>query len=98
MLTVSAVVVALAQLVRWAGLPERWAPVAVGTLAALGVGLWAVAAGPAPTSAAFDYFADWVSVATSAAGVFGFTRCCCGAGRAHAPDTPRHRGPRASQA
>ena len=73
-LTVSAVVVALAQLVRWAGLPERWAPITVAVLAALGVGLWAAAAGPPAPGAAFDYFAAWVTVTTSAAGVFGFTR------------------------
>ena len=80
-LTVSAIVIALAQLVRWAGLPDRWAPLAVAVLAAVGVGLWAVAAGPAPPGAVFDYFAAWVSVATSAAGVFGFTRASFGSCR-----------------
>ena len=81
-LTVSAVVVALAQLVRWAGLPERWAPIVVAVLAAVGVGLWAIAAGPPTASAAFDYFAAWVTVTTSAAGVFGFTRANSAARRA----------------
>jgi hypothetical protein len=80
-LTVSAVVVALTQLVRWAGLDERWAPAAVAVLAALGVGLWAAAAGPPAPSAAFDYFAAWVTVTTSAAGVFGFTRASSPGGR-----------------
>jgi hypothetical protein len=88
-LTVSAVVVALAQLVRWAGLPDHWAPITVAVLALVGVGLWAAAAGPDPSTTAFDYFAAWVTVATSAAGVFGFTRATCRARRSHARGTCR---------
>jgi DNA-directed RNA polymerase specialized sigma24 family protein len=90
-LTVSAIVVALAQLVRWAGLPDRWAPVAVAVLALVGVGFWA-AAGPDPSTTAFDYFAAWVTVTTSAAGVFGFTRAGFRARRSHPPGTCRRRG------
>jgi hypothetical protein len=86
-LTVSTIVIALAQLVRWAGLPDRWAPLTVAVLAAVGVGLWAVAAGPGTPGAAFDYFAAWVTVTTSAAGVFGFTRASFGRGRSE----PRRR-------
>jgi hypothetical protein len=73
-LTVSAVVVALTQLVRWAGVPDRWGPVVVVVLAGLGVWLWAGAGGNGAPPGPFDYVAAWVSVATSAAGVFGFTR------------------------
>ena len=73
-LTVSAVVVALTQLVRWAGVSDRWGPLVVVVLAGLGVGLWASAGGNGTPPGLFEYVAVWVSVATSAAGVFGFTR------------------------
>jgi hypothetical protein len=72
--TVSAAVVALTQLVKWAGLPPTRAPLAVIGLAALGVALWGVSDGFFSRSDLFSYFAGWVAVATSAAGVFGFTR------------------------
>lgn len=72
--TVSAAVVALTELVRWAGLPPERAPLVVALLAALGVVLWGLGDGVFTRHDLFSYFAGWVAVATSAAGVFGFRR------------------------
>lgn len=74
-LTVSGAVVALAQVAKWYGVPDGKGPIVVMALSVLGVVLWAV--GSPVTFArtqSFDYFAGWVAVTTSAAGVFGFTR------------------------
>ena len=71
-MTVSGVVVALARLLRWAGLPDRWGRVGVFLLSALGVAVWAYAQGHIGRADAFSYLAGWVAVATSAATVFGF--------------------------
>ncbi len=73
-LTVSAAVIGLVQLVKWSGLPTKLAPLAVAVISALGVGLWGWSMGTFERTAAFDYFAAWIAVATSAAGVFGFIR------------------------
>lgn len=72
--TVSAAVVALTQLAKWAGIPDRWGPLAVLLLAAVGVALWAYSLGQFARPELFEYFAGWIAVATSAAGVFGFSR------------------------
>lgn len=68
-------VVALTQLAKWQGLPDRWGPVAVILFSVLGVGLW-VASQPAGFARTdlFNYFVAIMTVATAAAGVFGFTR------------------------
>lgn len=71
---VSAAVVALTQLVKWSGLPDRLGPLAVLALSLLGVVFWAWSKGTFTQAQAFDYFAGWIAVSTSAAGVFGFTR------------------------
>lgn len=72
---VSASVVALVQIVKWAGLRDRWGPLAVMVIAALGVGLWAFANEPTfDRSLVWGYFAAWIVVATSAAGVYGLSR------------------------
>jgi hypothetical protein len=73
-LTVGAAVVALTQLIKWGGLPDKAGPLAVLILAALGVGVWAYQAGGVDRTQAFTYFSGWISVALTAAGVFGFTR------------------------
>jgi hypothetical protein len=73
-ISVSAAVVALVQLSKWAGLQDRYGPLAVLGLAALGVVFWGYSEGTFARTVAFQYFAGWIAVATSAAGVFGFTR------------------------
>ncbi len=72
--SVSAAVVAITQLLKWALIPDRYGPMAVLGLAALGVGLWGWSVGHFERALAFQYFAGWIAVATSSAGVFGFTR------------------------
>lgn len=72
--SVSAAVVALVQLVKWAGLPDQRGPLAVLGLAAAGVGIWSFSIGTFERTQIFGYFAAWIAAATSAAGVFGFTR------------------------
>lgn len=73
-ISVSAAVVALVQLIKWAGLPDRQGPLAVISLSLLGVVFWGWSAGTLSRASSFAYFAGWIAVATSAAGVFGFTR------------------------
>jgi hypothetical protein len=73
-LTVSAAVVALTQIAKWAGLEDKRGPIAVLVLAALGVVLWGFSVGNFERNQLFAYFGGWIAVATSAAGVFGFTR------------------------
>jgi hypothetical protein len=77
--TVSAAVIALVQLVKLAGLPDRLGPVAVLVIAALGVGLWAVSRGSLGWGDVWGLFAGWIAVATSAAGTFGLVRAAPGA-------------------
>lgn len=71
---VSAAVVALVQLIKWAGLPDKVGPLAVLALAALGVVFWGWSTASITRASSFGYFAGWIAVSTSAAGVFGFTR------------------------
>lgn len=74
-LTVSAAVVALTQIVKWAGLPDKWGPLAVLLLALLGVAAWAFSQSVLPSrEAIWPLFSGWINVALAAAGVFGFTR------------------------
>ena len=73
--TVSASVVALTQLIKWTGyVPERTGPLVVLALALVGVGFYAWTAGDFDRGTAFMYFAGWVSVALNAAGTYGFSR------------------------
>jgi hypothetical protein len=72
--SVSAAVVALVQLVKWSGLPDKQGPLAVLAISALGVVFWGWSQGSLTRASAFGYFVGWIAVATSAAGVFGFTR------------------------
>lgn len=73
-IAISAAVVALVQLVKWSGLPDRWGPAGVLALSLIGVVFWGWSRGTFERAVAFEYFAGWIAVATSAAGVFGFTR------------------------
>ena len=73
-LTVASVVVALTQLVKWAGLPDKLGPIVVLALAAFGTIFWGWSLGTFERTQAFGYFAGWINVALTAAGTFGFTR------------------------
>lgn len=73
-ITVSAAVVALTQLIKWAGLSDKMGPLAVLALSLFGVVFWGYSVGTFERARAFEYFAGWIAVSTSAAGVFGFTR------------------------
>jgi hypothetical protein len=74
-LTVSAAVVALTQLIKWASvIPDKWGAVSVMVLSLVGVAFWGWSSGDFSRASAFAYFAGWIAVTTSAAGVFGFTR------------------------
>jgi len=79
-MSTSAAVVALVQLVKWAGLPDKAGPLVVLLFSLLGVSFWVwSSAGIFERQMAFQYFAGWITVSTSAAGVFGFTRAATGA-------------------
>jgi hypothetical protein len=78
-ISISAAVVALTQLFKWAKLPDSYGPIAVMVLSLLGVAFWGWSVGTFARQEAFTYFAGWIAVATSAAGVFGFTRAGAGA-------------------
>jgi hypothetical protein len=60
-------------------------------LSALGVLLWIFAHGDPQRALVFDYFAAWIAVATSAAGVYDFTRGT--SDRATGDSSARERGP-----
>ena len=73
-ISVSAAVVALVQLIKWAGIKDAYGPIAVLVLSLFGIVFWGWSVGTLSRTAAFSYFAGWIAVSTSAAGVFGFTR------------------------
>lgn len=74
-LTVSASVVALTQLMKWSkAVSDQRGPLVVLVLALFGVMFWGWTTGDIGRATAFGYFAGWIAVATSAAGVYGFTR------------------------
>jgi hypothetical protein len=72
--SVSAAVVALTTLVKWAGIKDTYGPIAVMILSLAGVALWGYSLGTYERTQLFGYFAGWIAVTTGAAGVFGFTR------------------------
>ena len=78
-MSVSAAVVTLTQLLKFAGLPDNKGPLAVLGLSAFGVAFWGWSTGTFERTVAFEYFAGWIAVATSAAGIFGFTRAATSA-------------------
>jgi len=73
-ITVSAAVLALVQLLKWAVLPDRYGPLAVLAISLGGVVFWIWTQGPFVRAAGFGYFAAWIAVSTSASGVYGFSR------------------------
>jgi hypothetical protein len=74
-MTISAAVVGLTQLLKWMGMSNRYGSVAVMGLSLVGILAWAYSQEVLPArTELFSYFAAWIAVATSAAGVFGFTR------------------------
>ena len=73
-LTVSGAVVALTQLAKWGFVKDKHGPIAVMLLSLIGVAFWAWTTGNFGRTTSFGYFAGWIAVATSAAGIFGFTR------------------------
>lgn len=76
---VSAAVLALTQICKWAGIPDKYGPIAVLALSLIGVVFWGWSTGTFERTQAFAYFAGWISVATGAAGLFGFSRASAGA-------------------
>lgn len=78
--SIAAAVVALTQLLKWGGIPDKAGPLAVLVLAAMGVALWGYSTEPMwSRNLIFTYFSAWIVVATSSAGVFGFTRAASSA-------------------
>lgn len=74
-ITVSASVVLLTQMLKWGKIvTDARGPIAVLILALIGVAFWGWSTGDFSRASSFGYFAGWLSVASSAAGVFGFTR------------------------
>jgi len=75
---VSATVVALTQLIKWSGLPDRYGPWSVLGISLLGVLMFQFSMAPDDhvftRTDIWPVFSGWIVVATSAAGVFGFTR------------------------
>lgn len=71
---VSSAVVGLVQMVKWGKLPDSYGPWAVMGFSLLGVAFWGWSAGDVTRASAFSYFAGWIAVSLTAAGIFGFTR------------------------
>lgn len=71
---IGATVTALTQVIKWTGLDDRWGPVVVLLLSALGVGVYVWSLGAFQQAQAFNYLTAWANVALVAAGIFGFTR------------------------
>lgn len=74
-LAVSTSVVALTQFAKWSKMIEdKRGPLLVLSLSVIGVLFWGWSTGDMNRASSFGYFAGWITVATSAAGVYGFTR------------------------
>jgi hypothetical protein len=80
-LAVAAAVVALTQLLKWAGLRDSWGPLAVIALSIVGVLVWLVSGDSWPPARQdiWPVFSGIIAVALSAAGTFGFTRASASA-------------------
>lgn len=79
LIAVSAAVVALTQLAKWSGLPDKYGPIAVLAFALLGVLFWGWSNAALSRALAWNFFAGWIVVATSASGVYGFSRAAVAA-------------------
>ncbi len=75
-LTIGAVVVPLTEVVKFfAPIPQRWGILVAAFWSAVGVALWGYSqATPFDHTQAFDYFAGFAGVLTTAAGVYGFVK------------------------
>lgn len=74
-LLISTSVVALVQLSKWGGLPDRYGPLAVIFYSLLTVALFGYSKGiPFVGLNVWEYFSAVISVMLQAAGIFGFTR------------------------
>lgn len=74
-LAISTAVVALVQLSKWGGLPDRFGPLAVMAFSLLGVGLFGFSKGIGFVGPnVWEYFVGFIAVMLQAAGIFGFTR------------------------
>lgn len=71
---VGAAVVLAVELAKWSKLPTHLAPAAVLLFSAVGVALWAWSEGDISRATAFGLFTGWLTVAASAAGVYGFVK------------------------
>lgn len=71
---IAGAVVALVEIIKWAGVPQRFGVLAVLACSVTGVLLWGWSYNAISRTSAFDYFAGIVVVMTSAAGVYGFVR------------------------
>jgi hypothetical protein len=78
-IAVSALVAALTQIAKWSGLPDRFGPIAVLILAALGTAVWAYSANDFRQETTFAYVSGWAAVSLTSAGIFGFTRASASA-------------------
>ena len=86
--TISAAVVALTQIIKWMIRRDGWGAFVVLLVSILGVAVWAFSRGRIGRADAWTYFAGWIAVATSAAGVYGFTRTIIPERGAETDDVP----------
>jgi hypothetical protein len=75
-LAITAFVVPLTQMMKWAGLPDKLGPVVAMLLSGAGVALWSWSEGTdmLVRTRAWDLASAWLAVAIAAAGVYGYTR------------------------
>lgn len=66
--------VGITQIIKWAGLPDRYGAIVVPIVAAIWVAAWVYSSAAYNRAALFDILAGWVVVTAAAAGVFGYTR------------------------
>ena len=73
-LIISGAVVGLAQVIKGTGVPDRWGLLVAALLSAGGTVLWGWSHIGFTRELAWEYFAAFAAVFTSAAGVFGIVR------------------------